>query len=52
MKKHLGTMGAFWLGGSLAYFANTSYLKWEFYVIAVPVLILFTLDKKLNKNER
>jgi hypothetical protein len=52
MRKYLGSIGAFYLGFSLAYFLEVSYLMWEFYVVTIPTLILFSLDKNLNKNKR
>ncbi len=41
MKKIIKEHGfAFYLGMSLVYFANITFLTWEFYAIFIPVLIL------------
>jgi len=50
MKKHLGFLGAFYLGFSLSYFANIHLWNWEFWVIILPVNFLFVADKELNKK--
>lgn len=50
MKKHLGFLGAFYLGFSLTCFANIYLWNWEFWAIMLPVNILFTADKDLNKK--
>ena len=49
MKKYLGTLGAFYLGFSISRFADKHLWGWEFWAIFLPIIILFSADKKLNK---
>lgn len=49
MKKCLGNIGAMWLGFSISVFSDLHFWNWQFYAIVVPTMVLFGLDKELNK---
>lgn len=51
MKNHLGYIASFYLGFSLSYFAGLNFTNWKMWVIGVPVLTLFALDKNLNNGK-
>lgn len=48
MKKYLSYIGAFYLGFSVSFFAGLEIANWKIWVIMIPVLTLFVLDKNLN----
>ena len=49
MKKYLGYLGAFYLGGSISYFIGLGVEDWKFWVIIIPTFLMFSADKELNK---
>lgn len=51
MKKYLGYIASAYLGFSLTFFAELEMTNWKIWIIAVPVLTLFGLDKNLNNGK-
>lgn len=49
MKKYLGNIGAMWLGFAMSVFSDLHFWNWELYAIVIPTIVLFVLDKDLNK---
>ena len=45
MRKYLGNIGGFWLGFSISVFLGVDLGNWQFWVIIIPTIVLFSLDK-------
>lgn len=44
-----GSIAAGYMGASIATFTDVDYLNWDFYVITIPVIILYNLEIEWNK---
>lgn len=49
MKKYLGTLAGAYLGFSTTFFMGFTLLNWQWWVVCIPTIILFSGDKILNK---
>ena len=54
MKKHtkIGLLAGFYLGGSIGWFGNMHMTDWQFWVIIVPTIVLFGIEKELYKKDK
>lgn len=48
MKQTLRSIAAFYLGASLSIFANSNISEWKFWVIVLPVILLFNASDDIE----
>lgn len=54
MKKHtiIGALAGFYLGFITSLFTNYGFFDWRWWVMVIPTIILFGLEKQLFKNDK